>query len=201
MTAKWENEPVKHDKNQVHIDSHQSWRCIFDVTTPLPYFHDIFLRSVPQANWLLPFSCLQRVVVTYLNTYAPPAITFLHRRHFQIPVASRLILHVDDDRRREKRSGRRVLWVPWFAKFPDAVVDNVSPDLQTCQITAAYQPIKPHVQLSTRNLRILSAKWAVILGVLCHFHLLDDLSECCTVSGTILAANSNLLRVLAHFKF
>ena len=47
------------------------------------------------------------------------------------------------------------------------------------------------------NLRVLAAERAVILGVLCHFHLLDNFTESSTISGAILAADSNLLSVIS----
>ena len=46
-------------------------------------------------------------------------------------------------------------------------------------------------------LRVLAAERAVVLGVLCHFHLLDYFTESSTVSGAILAANSNLFSVVS----
>lgn len=47
------------------------------------------------------------------------------------------------------------------------------------------------------NLRVLSAKGAAIRGVLGNFHLLDDLTEGSTISGSVLTANSDLLRVVS----
>ena len=51
------------------------------------------------------------------------------------------------------------------------------------------------------NLRVLAAERAVVLGVLCHFHLLDDFTKSCTISGAILSANSNLFSVISLRKF
>lgn len=47
------------------------------------------------------------------------------------------------------------------------------------------------------HLRVLSAEGAAVLGVLGDFHLLDDLSERSTVSGTVFTANSDLDCVLS----
>ena len=44
---------------------------------------------------------------------------------------------------------------------------------------------------------VLSAEGAAVLGVLGDFHLLDDLSERSTVSGTVFTANSDLDCVLS----
>ena len=46
---------------------------------------------------------------------------------------------------------------------------------------------------------ILSAKVAVILGVLSHLHLLDYLTKGTTISGSVLARDACLLGVLSHF--
>lgn len=50
---------------------------------------------------------------------------------------------------------------------------------------------------SRKYLRVLSAEGAAVLGVLGDFHLLDDLSERSTVSGTVFTANSDLDCVLS----
>ena len=47
------------------------------------------------------------------------------------------------------------------------------------------------------HLRVLSAEGTVVLGVLGDFHLLDDLTEGSTISGSVLSANSDLLGVVA----
>lgn len=44
----------------------------------------------------------------------------------------------------------------------------------------------------------LSAEGAGVLGVLGDFHLLDLFSERGTVSSTVLAGNTDLLRALRH---
>jgi len=46
---------------------------------------------------------------------------------------------------------------------------------------------------------VLSAKVAVILGVLSHLHLLDYLTKGATISGAVLARDACLLGVLSHF--
>jgi hypothetical protein len=46
-----------------------------------------------------------------------------------------------------------------------------------------------------RHLRVLSAEHTVIFGVLGDFHLLDDLSQGTTITGSIFTANASLLGV------
>jgi hypothetical protein len=45
----------------------------------------------------------------------------------------------------------------------------------------------------------LTAESAAILGMLSDFHLLDDLSQGGTISGTVFTANSDLLSMLSLF--
>ena len=47
------------------------------------------------------------------------------------------------------------------------------------------------------NLRVFAAEWAVVFGVLCHFHLLDNFTKSSTISGAVLPANSNLFSVIS----
>jgi hypothetical protein len=47
------------------------------------------------------------------------------------------------------------------------------------------------------HLRVLAAESAAISGVLGHFHLLNDLTEGSTISGSVLTANSDLLSVVS----
>jgi len=55
-------------------------------------------------------------------------------------------------------------------------------------------------QLVVSNLRVLAAEGAAVGGVLGHFHLLDDLTEGSTISGSVLTANSDLLSVVSLVK-
>ena len=102
----------------------------------------------------------------YLKTYAPPALTFLHLKHFHTPVACLLTLSV-------------YLIEP----FHEIITLNT--------VSIVY------VGSCNDYLRVLAAERAVIFWVLCHFHLLDNFTKSSAVSGSILSANANLLRVIS----
>lgn len=89
-------------------------------------------------------------------------MTFLHLKHFQIPVACLFTL---------------------LGKAKQFF------DITTLRGNAT--------RATQKYLRVLSAEGAAILGVLGDFHLLDDLSERSTVSGTVFTANSDLDCVLS----
>ena len=51
---------------------------------------------------------------------------------------------------------------------------------------------------TSEHSRVLAAEGAVILRVLGHLHLLDHLSQRSAITGTVLAADPDLLGVLSH---
>ena len=58
--------------------------------------------------------------------------------------------------------------------------------------------LSEHAQAAIKfHLRVLAAEGTVVLGVLGDLHLLDDLTEGSTISGSVLSANSDLLGVVA----
>lgn len=65
------------------------------------------------------------------------------------------------------------------------------------QVTIGTKQINRSTKQIKNYLRVLAAESTVVLGMLGDFHLLDDLTEGSTVSGTILSANADLLGVVS----